>query len=350
MRVPSSARQHWRLVGIVVGTSILFGMVFGFFQVDDPAADRIATLLAIGRGAWTGAAIAGLLSVFEAGAITLPRSARFRRLPFLVVLFSRSLLYLVVIVGGLWSGAAIFRIDGAPPVGWNSETYWQVGASAIVGLAFNFMFMINRLLGPAVFRNFLTGRYHRPRVERRVLLFADLVGSTAIAERIGDLEFHRFLNAVYGDLTPPVLAARGVIHKYVGDEMIVSWPDMPATRIAALRCGLDAIGTLAEAAGRYSRDFGVVPAIRVAVHAGPVVAGEMGDVKQEIVYLGDAVNTAARLVDCCRALDRPLLTSGEVLDGLALPAGLLSEPMGETTIRGKTRPVVLHALRAGGGG
>ncbi|MEC9344685.1 MAG: adenylate/guanylate cyclase domain-containing protein [Pseudomonadota bacterium] len=350
MAARTQAGQRWRLVGIVVGASVLFGMVFGFFQVDNPAEDRTATLLAIGRGAWTGAVIAGLLSMFEAGAVAFPAIRRSARPPFLALLLYRSLLYLLVIVGGLWSGAAIFHITEAPPIGWNSTTYWQVGASATAGLAFNFLFMINRLLGPAVFRNFLTGRYHHPRIEHRVLLFADLVGSTAIAERIGDLEFHRFLNAVYGDLTRPVIATGGAIHKYVGDEMIVSWPDMPSTRIAALRCGLDAIRTLAEARTRYRGAFGAEPAIRVAVHAGPVVAGEMGDVKQEIVYLGDAMNTAARLVDCCRTLDRPLIASGELLDGLALPAGLDTEPMGETTIRGKSRPMALYALTGGGGG
>ena len=47
----------------------------------------------------------------------------------------------------------------------------------------------------------------------------------------------------------------------------------------------------------YEAEFGVVPRFRAGIHGGPVVASEVGDDKREIVYFGDTVNTAARLVE-----------------------------------------------------
>ena len=47
------------------------------------------------------------------------------------------------------------------------------------------MFYMNRLLGQHVLLNFVTGRYHQPRVEERVFLFIDMEGSTGFAERLG---------------------------------------------------------------------------------------------------------------------------------------------------------------------
>jgi len=47
------------------------------------------------------------------------------------------------------------------------------------------------LLGQNVLLNCITGHYHRPRPEQRVFLFIDIEGSTTLAERLGDLAFHR---------------------------------------------------------------------------------------------------------------------------------------------------------------
>src|SRR5262249_48301139 len=78
----------------------------------------------------------------------------------------------------------------------------------------------NKLLGQNVLLSFISGRYYRPRLEERVLLFIDMEGSTGLAERLGPLAFHRLLNRFVTDLTDPIVAARGEIYSYVGDELI----------------------------------------------------------------------------------------------------------------------------------
>ena len=157
---------------------------------------------------------------------------------------------------------------------------------------FNFLIEVNRMLGRNVLLNFITGRYHQPRLEERVFLFIDMVGSTGIAERIGERAFLRPLNRFVGDLTTPIVAECGEIHRYVGDELIATW------KLADARCVrgcFAALARLEREAPAYQREIGAVVTFRAGLHCGPVVTGEMGTVKKEIVFLGDTVNTTARI-------------------------------------------------------
>ncbi|HEY2539286.1 MAG TPA: hypothetical protein VGI28_07290 [Stellaceae bacterium] len=80
------------------------------------------------------------------------------------------------------------------------------------------------------------------------MMFLDLHDSTRHAERLGDVNFHSFLNLIFFDMSDPVLAARGSIYRYVGDEIIITWPLERGTRdaacIAANACARNAAGFL----------------------------------------------------------------------------------------------------------
>ena len=170
--------------------------------------------------------------------------------------------------------------------------------------------------------NFITGRYHTPRLESRVFLLLDMEGSTGLAERLGPLAFHRLLNRFVLDLTEPIVAARGEIHRYVGDELIATWKLEEG--VADGRCVaacFAAIDQLARRAPDYRREFGAAVTVRAGLHCGPVVTGEMGSVKREIVFLGDTVNTAARIQDLCRQTGDRVIASADLVDRLELPPG-----------------------------
>ena len=95
----------------------------------------------------------------------------------------------------------------------------------------------------------------------------------------------------------------------------------------------------------YRSRFGVAPFFRAALHAGPVVVGEMGDSKLEIVLLGDTVNTTSRIEQSCRELDRSFLASADALALVTLPPGVESEEMPPVALKGKSRQVRLFAIR-----
>ena len=99
--------------------------------------------------------------------------------------------------------------------------------SVALCIAGNLLFSVNDLLGPGVLFAFAAGRYHHPRREERMLLFIDMRSSTAIAERLGEARFLDFLNRFIFDVSIAIAEAGGEIHKYVGDEVIATWPLAP---------------------------------------------------------------------------------------------------------------------------
>ena len=174
----------------------------------------------------------------------------------------------------------------------------------------NLLFGIANIIGPRAFLNFITGRYHSPIEESRFVLFVDIAGSTGLAERLGGVGIHRFLDRTFRLLTLAVVDYRGEVLNYVGDEVIVTWPERSgAVDCRPLRCFLAMRDELARASSQFEREFGAVPQIRGSLHFGPVIVGEIGDVKRAIVFNGDVMNTAARLEELSRNVEGGFLAS-----------------------------------------
>lgn len=325
-------QAEFRIFTRVVALSGLGGALYGAAMGDET--------LDWAQGGLTGAAIGAWASAFDLFLLGSDPGRPLRELAFVPHMAVKSAWYVFGMVSLLNLGEIAFGDDP------NATEFGRTFAfSLAAALVFNFFLMLNRMLGQNVLGAFVTGRYHRPREEERIFLFADLAGSTATAERIGNARFHRLLNDVIMDLTEPVLEARGELHAYVGDEVIVTWPLARGLENAAcVRCCFAIQQRLASRSAAYGRQYGRAPRLRMALHAGPVIAGEMGDVKRQIVFLGDAVNAAARLEQACRDFDRDVLASGELLHRLDLPAEVSVEALGPVLLRGRTEPTDVFAL------
>jgi adenylate cyclase len=294
----------------------------------------------LARGALTGAVIASVLTSFDGFILRGPLGAPLRRAPFTVHVAVRTGIYLVVILLGLKFGSYLF-----PARGENGIESADVLFSLAAAFVFAFMQDVNSLLGQNVLINFITGRYYAPRVESRVFLFIDMEGSTGLAERLGPLAFHRLLNRFVLDLTQPIVAARGEIHRYVGDELIATWKlEVGTTDGRCITACFAAIDQLARRAPDYRREFGVVVAVRAGLHCGPVVTGEMGSERKEIVFLGDTVNTTARIQELCRQTGDRVIASADLIDRLELPPGIAKRSLGDLRLRGKGADLALYAL------
>lgn len=329
-----------RIVAGVTLVSALLGAVYGAQFA--PAGGSVAVGAVV--GALNGLALSSL-ETFLAGR----GAAMLRRLPLVPVLVLRTLLY-----GGVFLATghvAMMLVGAVAPASLFSGMAMQPSLrfSLAVALAFNFMFLLSGLLGPRILLALVTGRYRRPRAEERIVLFLDLHGSTRQAERLGDEAFHRFLNEVFFDISDPVLETGGEIYRYVGDEIIISWRRERGARDGAcIACFFAIEDALARKAPQYRRAFGTEPRLRGALHAGPLVIGEMGDLKREIVMLGDTMNTAARIEEMCRVTGREFIVSEAVLRAVGhLPPAVRMEPLGEMALRGKEGDVRLSALTRG---
>jgi adenylate cyclase len=75
-----------------------------------------------------------------------------------------------------------------------------------------------------------------------------------------------------------------------------------------------------------------------------VTAGALGDLRQQIVFVGDILNTAARLGEYAKQSGLDLVASGALLERLELPAGVRAELFGELALRGKETRVTAYGL------
>ena len=96
--------------------------------------------------------------------------------------------------------------------------------------------------------------------------------------------------------------------------------------------------------GDYTAQFRVVPSFHAALHIGAVVTGEMGDIRREIVYLGDTVNTTARIEKACKELGEPILASGELIARLDLPISMAAKSLRRIRLPGKAEEVELYRV------
>lgn len=265
-------------------------------------------------GALIGAVIALGSVAAEYRIFSNPRLRPMRRLSPLTLLLLRAVAYSVAITIGL-SVPAILSLAPAP---WRDPGFPVMFlVSGMIALVFSIGVEITRLLGREASLALITGRYDRPRLEERVVLLADIRGSTRTAERLGELRFHAYLGEVALDLAEAIDLTQGEVHRYVGDAVIVTWPmERGLAGGACLRCAREMHGLLAEQADAYRSRFGVTPRLRIALHAGAVAAGEIGDWKKEIALLGDVMNTVARIEAAAKALDASTVLSDDLVERL----------------------------------
>ena len=156
------------------------------------------------------------------------------------------------------------------------------------------------------------------------VLFADTVGSTSLAEELGEETVYRLLNLVLKVMIDPVYAEEGVVPEMSGDGVMALFG-----------------APVAHEADSFEAEFGVRPRLRVGIHTGPVVVGEVGSGERiEYTAQGDAVHLAARL----QTLAEP---GGIVISEAtqALVGGYVESAFaGEHRLKGKAQPQRVHRL------
>lgn len=181
------------------------------------------------------------------------------------------------------------------------------------------------------------------RISDRTVLFADLRGSTALFETLGNAEATSVVTHCVNALGAPVKDNAGRVVKTLGDGLMAVFEDPPHAAVAALQMHdlLDGMVTRGSERGASSGLRGL--RLQVAMARGEVV--EMaGD------CFGDAVNVAARLLD--HAGDNETLVTVEVLLGLSHEMRARFRSLDRLVLRGRVEPVQVHVLggRRGSGG
>jgi class 3 adenylate cyclase len=160
------------------------------------------------------------------------------------------------------------------------------------------------------------------------ILFSDIKGSTAYAEKKGDVEYMAMINRHNSLLFPVIEGEGGVIVKTIGDAIMARFDDP----VAAVRAGAGMQRVLDEE--RNSKTEFEEIRIRVGIHTG------FGLIKDGDVF-GDVVNAAARVQHAAET-EQVLIT--DVLYDAAKQAGFECAKMGRAELRGKAEPIDLYAV------
>ena len=191
----------------------------------------------------------------------------------------------------------------------------------------------------------LTGRYHRPREERRIFLFLDLKHSTETVESLGALRARAMIGKFFFDISAPITDLGGDIYRYTGDGLVAVWDWGSGSRNNRIVRVIDAItDAVQREADVYRELFGLVPEFRIGVHGGPIIVCEEGDTRRAIGYYGETIHIAARLEQEARELDLGCLLSKPIADLQSGYDDRLSS-VGELALRGLQVSIDACALR-----
>ncbi|TML03403.1 MAG: adenylate/guanylate cyclase domain-containing protein, partial [Actinobacteria bacterium] len=172
------------------------------------------------------------------------------------------------------------------------------------------------------------------------MLFCDVIGSTALGERLDPESLRRVLARYFDVARDAVGRHGGVVEKFIGDAVMAVF-GVPLVHeddaLRAVRAAEELRGALEHLNEELQREYGTKLAVRIGLNTGEVVTGT-----DERLATGDAVNVAARLEQAAEP--------GEILigsDTLELLKGAVSvEPLEPLELKGKADAVAAYRLLA----
>lgn len=204
---------------------------------------------------------------------------------------------------------------------------------------------IRSLIGKEKLRNYLLGKYQTPSNEERIFMFLDLKGSTTLTEKLGNELYFSLLNDYFNDLTSPILKSRAEIYQYVGDEVVLSWSIKNGLKNSnCLRFYEFAKEKINSRNDYYLNRYNVIPEFKAGLHIGKVVIAQIGQIKKDIIYSGDVLNTTSRMEGLCNTNEANLIISKKLLNQLEPSDNWEPSPLPETQLKGKNEEVSLFKM------
>lgn len=219
-----------------------------------------------------------------------------------------------------------------------------IGWSCVVMLT-QIALQFNTKFGEGNIWNMVRGRYQTPKMEERIFMFADLNGSTTLAEKLGDEKYHELIKDFFADITNPILDNKGEIYQYVGDEVIIAWRYSDGIQHnRCINCFFDMKKEITEKSEKYLYKYQLVPSFKAGIHCGHVVAGEVGIIKRDITFSGDVLNTTSRIQGKCKEFNTDIIVSDELLQLLPLSGHYTTTFLGAIQLRGKEKEMQLSTI------
>lgn len=336
--------RQYILTGIVI--ACIYAVIEYYVKVGTRDAQLFIPLIV--RAILAGGMITTCVAVFE-----IYSQDFFKQRRFIFLVLVRSLLYTLIItfwlslINSIWQ--SFYR--GLTLAEGISE--YLTDESYLVNLSSIFLFLIvllglrqiNSLHKKGELAKFIMGKYHHPREVERIFSFIDLKNSTTIAEQLGHFRFASFLKDYYSDITEAIRNSDAEIYQYVGDEIVLSWSfNRGLKNNNMIHSFFMMKDIMQELKPKYLSKYGIYPDFKAGIHGGKAIVTWVGEVKKEIVYLGDVLNTTARIQECCKRLNKDFLISKQLLDQIKDLGQIKATFAEEIVPRGKEEKVQLFSL------
>jgi adenylate cyclase len=239
-----------------------------------------------------------------------------------------------------WGPVALVTVAG-----WAWASYARLGLDRSV---------IRQQFGVYVSPDVLAQLTRRPEVlrhgERRevTILFADVRGSTALAEKTAPEQWIQQLNEYLTAMSEVILVSDGYLDKFMGDGIMAVWNafgDQPHHRDLAMAAAVAMLQQLDLLNDTWAPQADRTPLrIGIGLHSGPAIVGNVGsDRRTQFTVIGDAVNCAARVEEMTKELGVDLVVSGATASGLTQNFSVA--PLGDLfCLRGREERIELFGL------
>jgi len=210
---------------------------------------------------------------------------------------------------------------------------------------FHFVRLMNKSMGPGILFEYLIGKYFNPREEERIFLFIDLKSSTTIAEKIGHKSYSSLIQECFMELTKPILKFQGHVYQYVGDEVVVTWEMHQGIKnLNCIHFFYSFLDELKRMKNYFINKFEIFPEFKAGMSSGWVTVAEVGELKSEISYHGDVLNTASRLQGLCNDYGKKMLISESIYTEIEQKNTYNFNFIGNLQLKGKKQTVKIYAV------
>lgn len=215
----------------------------------------------------------------------------------------------------------------------------------LAGFFINFFKGVVKKVGRGNFRNWVLGMMNKPMEEERIFMFIDMKSSTTIAEKLEHKKFSHLVQDVFNDMAV-VDNYYGEIYQYLGDGAIISWNIKKGLKDNNFLKAFFAFTYVIQKRHRYyARKYGINPGFKAGVHAGKVMVLQVGQIRRDISYNGDTINTAARIESMCNEFHQNLLISGELYKLIQDKNSYNFKVAGDLKLKGKRKSTEIYQIR-----
>ena len=230
-----------------------------------------------------------------------------------------------------------------------SGTYLNIfSVGLLISIVVNLILFIRNKIGKGLLIPLLFGMYYNPRNEDRIFIFIDLKSSVEIAEKLEPKKYSKFLQDCFNDLEDIVIRHKGIIYQFVGDECVITWKIKKKTEFNnPIRLFFAFQKLLLSKKQYYNKNYGLIPAFKGAINSGIVSTAEVGgDLKSEIAFHGDVLNTTARIIELCKTYKEDLLVTSQFLNRNAqIDNNIDISLKSDTLLRGKNVKQRVYAIK-----